>query len=219
MRYWRRVEPGLARLGTVVLYNRALPAVDRSALPPLGAYHAEELNHLLDTLNRPGPALLVAHSMGGLYADLFARLHPERVCGLVLVDASHPQQEHRFEPGMNRFGRWFRGLIAGWDRLFGPGAMTEIARFSSIGAEIAAAPPFPPIPLTVITAGRTPPNWLISSDLWAIHLANQRELASQAPGGRHIVAEASDHHIPVRQPDIIVEAVRDMILQMKKGPA
>ena len=44
---------------------------------------------ILDCLDAvgPGPAIVVAHSLGGLFAAAFAALHPERVRGLVLLAA------------------------------------------------------------------------------------------------------------------------------------
>ncbi|MGC4939292.1 alpha/beta fold hydrolase [Kribbella sp. DT2] len=51
---------------------------------------AEQLFKLLNTVGVPKPWVLVGHSMGGLIVDAFARLWPEQVTGLALVDASDP---------------------------------------------------------------------------------------------------------------------------------
>ena len=217
MGYWRAMEPALAGLGRVLLYDRGLPSEYKAAPPPLGKHHVEQLRRLLAALALPPPYLLVAHSLGGLYADLFARLHPEEIAGLVLVDATHPEQEQRFAPQMNAFGRLFRALLGGWDRLFGPGPFTEVTRMGDIAAELAAAPPFPDIPLTVITAGRTPPAWMISPALWAIHLDNQRELVRLSPQGRQVMAERSGHDVPRAQPEIILAAIEDMLARGDGG--
>lgn len=40
----------------------------------------------------PGPYVLAGHSFGGLYARMYAGLYPEQVVGMVLLDASHPDQ-------------------------------------------------------------------------------------------------------------------------------
>jgi pimeloyl-ACP methyl ester carboxylesterase len=51
---------------------------------------AEQLLKLLETVGVQGPWILVGHSIGGLIVDALARRRPERVAGLVLVDASDP---------------------------------------------------------------------------------------------------------------------------------
>ena len=41
--------------------------------------------------------VLVAHSYGGLIADIAAAKHPEDIAGVVFVDASEPGAEERFD--------------------------------------------------------------------------------------------------------------------------
>ncbi len=41
------------------------------------------------------PYVLVGHSLGGQYVELFARLHPDEVVGVVLVDSRHPEFTQR----------------------------------------------------------------------------------------------------------------------------
>ncbi|MEV8378442.1 alpha/beta hydrolase [Kribbella sp. NPDC056861] len=49
---------------------------------------ADDLTSLLDALNETGPVVLVGHSWGGPIIREFADRHPDRVAGLVFVDAS-----------------------------------------------------------------------------------------------------------------------------------
>jgi len=49
---------------------------------------AGDLDHLLTLAEIEPPHILVAASIGGLTAELFARRYPERVAGLVFVDAA-----------------------------------------------------------------------------------------------------------------------------------
>lgn len=51
---------------------------------------ANQLAKLLDAADVQGPWILVGHSIGGLIVDALARCRPERVAGMVLVDASDP---------------------------------------------------------------------------------------------------------------------------------
>ena len=50
---------------------------------------AEGLRRLLDADRIREPIVVVASSVGGLTAELFARRHPERVAGLVFLDAAN----------------------------------------------------------------------------------------------------------------------------------
>lgn len=209
--YWDRVRPLLAPMGATVGYNRSVPAGYTRDMRDFGAHTVAELRGLLAGLGLAPPYLLVAHSMGGMYANLYPRLFPAEVAGVVLVDSTHPEQERRFEPGGNASTRGLRKMVVWWDRLFGPGAMTEVVHLNAIADEIAAAPPFPDIPLTVITAAKAPPRWQVPAHLWDIHLQNQRELAALSPRGKQVMAQKSDHFVPKRQPELIAQMVREMV--------
>ena len=50
---------------------------------------ASDLGVLQDRAKLAGPFVLVASSIGGLTAEMFARTYPERVAGIVFVDAAN----------------------------------------------------------------------------------------------------------------------------------
>jgi pimeloyl-ACP methyl ester carboxylesterase len=52
----------------------------------------ERLAAVLTELGVDGPVVMVGHSVGGLLARSFTARYPARVSGVVLVDASHPDQ-------------------------------------------------------------------------------------------------------------------------------
>jgi pimeloyl-ACP methyl ester carboxylesterase/protein-S-isoprenylcysteine O-methyltransferase Ste14 len=52
---------------------------------------ARDLAVLQDRASLPAPFLIVASSVGGLNAEMFARRYPERVAGLILLDAGTSQ--------------------------------------------------------------------------------------------------------------------------------
>lgn len=51
---------------------------------------ATETRQVLQQAGVSPPYLLVGHSLGGLYQYVFARLYPQDVAGLVLLDPTHP---------------------------------------------------------------------------------------------------------------------------------
>ena len=56
---------------------------------------ADDLGALLDELSPRTPVILVASSIGGLTAEFFARQHPERIAGLVFLDAANSEAMHQ----------------------------------------------------------------------------------------------------------------------------
>lgn len=92
---WAGVLTGLAPAvqqgWSLFAYNR--PGIGRSEpteRPRDGRQVVADLRELLRQQGLKPPFLLVGHSLGGLYQQLFARTYPGEVCGLVLVDAVYP---------------------------------------------------------------------------------------------------------------------------------
>lgn len=88
---WRPIQEQLARTTRVCSYDRAgILWSEPGPRPRSGAQAVSELATLLEKTGTSGRVILVGHSLGGQFAVQFALTHPERVAGLVLVDASHP---------------------------------------------------------------------------------------------------------------------------------
>jgi pimeloyl-ACP methyl ester carboxylesterase len=84
---WRKVQPEVARFTRACAYDRAgYGFSDPADRPSDGANAVEDLRRLLQRARIGGPIVLVGHSVGGLYAELFAGTYPGDIAGLVLVD-------------------------------------------------------------------------------------------------------------------------------------
>ncbi len=90
---WAVVQEKLAAKGLrSIAYDRAgLGHSDPGPRPRDGRAIVDDLTALLRELGETGPLVLVGHSMGGLMVRLFAVTHPDRVVGVVLVDAVTPE--------------------------------------------------------------------------------------------------------------------------------
>jgi len=94
---WAWVQPEVAKFTRVVSYDRAgLGFSSPSDAPRDAKSTAERLHALLEKAGVPGPYVLAGHSLGGLFVRMFARLYPEEVAGLVLLDSVHPDQRMRW---------------------------------------------------------------------------------------------------------------------------
>jgi pimeloyl-ACP methyl ester carboxylesterase len=108
---WDLVATRLTPHCTVVRFDRpGLGYSEADRRPPTLAREADRIAALADALALPGPYLVLAHSLGAFHAEGFARLFPERVAGLVLVD---PGNEERPRPRPARSARVRAARIGG----------------------------------------------------------------------------------------------------------
>lgn len=93
---WGWIQPETAKFCTVVSYDRAgLGWSEADAAPKTAHLAAQRLHSILRRSHVYPPYVLVGHSMGGLLIRVFADRYPDEVAGMVLVDASHPDQRLR----------------------------------------------------------------------------------------------------------------------------
>src|ERR671937_2717558 len=93
---WGSVIPALVKITQVCLYDRAsMGGRDARPAPRTSATIARELHALLRHEGLAGPYILAGHSIAGYLLRVFASLYPSEVAGMVMVDASHPDQSAR----------------------------------------------------------------------------------------------------------------------------
>ena len=127
---WLMVQPGVAKFARVCSYDRAgYGWSDAGPKPRTSLQIAHELKQLLQAAGENGPYVLVGHSMGGYDIRVYAGQYPSDVVGMVLVDASHEDQQLRapvsirkWQEGELRHPNWrkvryFPQLNLGWTRL------------------------------------------------------------------------------------------------------
>jgi pimeloyl-ACP methyl ester carboxylesterase len=71
--------------------------VSPGPLPRDGEKIAQELKTVLENAGEEGPYILVGHAFGGAYVRIFAGQNPDDICGMVLLESSHPEMLTRFE--------------------------------------------------------------------------------------------------------------------------
>lgn len=217
---WSRVFPAATAISTVLVHDRpGTGASDPPTRPQTGDEVVADLRGLLDAVGLAAPYVLVGHSLGGLHANLFARLVPGVVAGMVLVDASHPDEvERRRAERAPIVIRAINRVFAAVDSARGRSRLSENAFVDDTVRQIRAAGPFPDIPLIVVSGGRKMP--LVPETAFRAHLDGQRDLVALSPQGRQIVAEKSGHFPQIDEPGVVVDAIREIVtVGRRMGPS
>jgi len=245
---WRKVQPEIAKFTRVCSYDRAgLGYSEPSSQPRTSKVIAEELHALLQAASVSPPYVIVGHSMGGYNVRVYTGLYRNEIVGMVLVDASHPDQESRFPAELkNMEGSWHREaqFIAstmpfGIPRLLGlcdDDAVTraadcnwhsareqlaEMSAFPESAAETAQTGSLSDMPLAVLSHDPDKPSSDLPPDLAKptneAWEKMQEELAHLSTRGTQTVAKNSAHYIQIDRPEVVIDAVRNVVEQARQA--
>ena len=208
---WARLYPGIESIGTVLAWNRHGAGASAAPVQPqTGAAVVATARELLAHAGLAPPYLLVGHSLGGLYANLYARLHPREVGAVVLLEATHPRDRDLLKGHESQLATVLGKLLSLPQKLFRANLHSEIDWVDATAREVACAGPFPDVPLTVVTGGSDPPRWLTPPEALRIRRAHQRELSQLSTQGQQVIAQRSGHFPQMTQPDLVLDVLRRM---------
>lgn len=93
---WALVQRAVSKKTQACSFDRAgLGFSDAAIRPSTSRNQSEDLHALLKTAQIRPPYVLVAHSLAGMNARVYADMYPDQVAGMVLVEASHEDQSVR----------------------------------------------------------------------------------------------------------------------------
>lgn len=236
---WGAVAPIVAREAETVTYDRSglgdSPVDDH---PRNLARLASDLVDVVDSLG-DGPLALVGHSWGGPVIRRAAEQRPNRIVGLVLVDVTEETCDLFFGKGAERQTKFAMALTPAIGRLgLLRLASRRFARslpepsasgMRSVDGTAAAArtqqaelrdhivdlqglldrpPVLPEVPVTYISGGHT--TWVERSrrpELIAAH----RRAAEASALGRHVIAPASSHYVPLTDAALVAAEIERIV--------
>lgn len=224
---WKAVAAGLKECCNLLFYNRpgvGLSTRDDTDLNPESA--SARLYKLLKQRQLSPPYILVGHSLGGQYAQAYAKRYPEQVVGLVLVDAlplgiAKPYQEL---PWFTQLGLWVFASKA---------ARQEIANIEPMGKYLMEGPSWYSGPMIRIIA-QSPaqqhkPRGLIKDLLrgviyaenfgvWAIDPEVAEERMSTFYPHAEKQSMPANHRIQEQYPQVVIDAIFSVMAKIAVAP-
>jgi pimeloyl-ACP methyl ester carboxylesterase len=237
---WDSVQRELSRSTRVCSFDRpGLGWSEASPLPRTSANIAKELHTALSNGGETAPYVVVGHSISGLDVRMFQSEFPSEVQGMALVDAVHPEWvAGSVTPGQLRiFGvvnalgptglLRFLGFCGKRPAAQGPPTCGQYVRanYQQVAAgaesarEVESTTGLGNMPLAVIARDSdaalktlTKPEEIREEKDW---VRWQHELAKLSSNTTFIVATGAGHEIPQEKPQVIVDAIREMVGKLR----
>lgn len=236
---WQHVQPTLASVTRTISYDRAglgqsQFAGDRRTCQDC----VQDLATLLQALNVNTPIIFVGHSFGGFIGRLFSHTFPDKVCGLVLLDSPHenvfPELQDIYrtcelpaqditEPDWLTLTRHERAQLL--DPNYPDNILnSEGIRLAECYAQMRAIPNLGDLPITVMSAGKR--RYCrdqgadgvvaeVEAQLERTWREYQTRLLELSTTTTHIIATQSQHYIHEDEPQLVVDAVTNIISQIQ----
>ena len=209
-RDWATIQPAVSTFTRVCSYDHANFGESDKAPVKLQSVDevVDDLHAWLQASGEKGPFILVGHSNSGIYARRFVTRYPREGAGLVFVDSSHEEQALRLHeldpkgPGLDELTAQLGFYVKPGERLkwrtelplIVLGRGTPFERRARDGGDSQ-------------TNRMTAEQFAAWDRMWR---QLQEDLAACSTHGEFRLAEKSGHFIQRDQPELVIQAIRDV---------
>lgn len=218
------------RPGTITVTEQDVVKPSRSSSvsqPTTAKSGMEDLHALLKAANVAPPYVLVGHSYAGLIVRLYASTYPEEVSGLVLIDTLTELLFDYLSSAQQSL--WIR-LNSHYSPEVDKYTIQERIDFLPTFEQVRRASCLKAMPVVILTSdksydfkslislgvlpGDTPLDF--EAVVFKAHLRSQKKLA-ELLHAKQIDYPHAGHYIHLEQPQIVVQAIRDVVGQVRKN--
>lgn len=237
---WGLVQPQVAKFTKVCSYDRASYAWSDPGPEPRGlSTSVGELHRLLEQAKVKPAYVVVGQSWGGRIVRLFAHTYPQEVAGMVLIDtfsegtvevsAEALNLDLREEEEKDRAVNLPLILRDAHTWAAAKKRQPDITRVDEdpsaliISTTASSKTPLGDRPLVVISAGRLSytdedrKNGPSLKERVHAHVKSEAFLATLSRNSRFVVARRSFHQVHLYEPDIVTEAIRQVVIAARSG--
>jgi pimeloyl-ACP methyl ester carboxylesterase len=243
---WALVQDELATTTKVCTYDRAgMGWSDTGPGPRTPKHIADELWALLNNAGLKPPFVMVAHSLAGKNARMFALAHPHSVTGMVLVDArSEYVDANTSKADADAFSAaigtqatvYTVARRIGVARLFGASLADQPLVKNDVATEMVLLQTQPAAVSETVSEGlaraaddATLANSKLGSMPLAVIVASdslqntpnwpaaQKQLSQLSTAGELVIAQNSGHYVQLEQPNVVIDTVRTILARIRNA--
>lgn len=216
---WQKVQPAVAKFSGTFAYDRAgLGKSEPSPHPKSVEAMTSELHALLRAAKIEPPYILVGHSLGGAIIQLYAHTYPAEIAGLVFVDPEDGRLLDKLKAQLptEQWNARQKTLDAMMPK-FSDAQKAELEGSKASGSALSAALPLPDVPVVLLTGTLKDPDFPGNPLEQDLKLALQNEFLANLPHARHVLVPQSRHYIQDDAPDLVIDAIHDVLTQLQKS--
>jgi pimeloyl-ACP methyl ester carboxylesterase len=235
---WGLVQPEVARFSQVCSYDHSGIGWSESGPKDSCSLRVSEVHTALKNAGIKGPYVLVGHSLGGLVARVYAGQYADEVAGMVFVDhAFHPAFPSIAKvplpatPPMTLAPGGGGGIesdpnfskLSSRDRELHIWAMSQTRYQMALQANHEMMPECVAQADAITKEHSHPlgdkPLVGVSTDeaLGPDYVKLQTELLSLSQNSKQIVAEKSGHFVIIDRPDVVIDAIRQVVQSVRSN--
>jgi pimeloyl-ACP methyl ester carboxylesterase len=189
------IQEEISKLTGTFTYNRISIAYSENKNKTRSSLgQVQDLHNLLSKLKIKPPYIIVAHSIAGYNARLFAEKYPGEIKGILFIDCSHENQS-------------FRNVAS--DPEYTELCLDELYTSQNQLRESREKDALRNIPITVLTADYAgTSDYEFMKSYWR---PLQDDLASLSNKSKHILVKDSGHMIQVEHPDLVINEIKALL--------
>ncbi|HEY3707449.1 MAG TPA: alpha/beta hydrolase [Terracidiphilus sp.] len=216
---WDKVAPDVARFTQTFAYDRAGlgksdPATSKKSVDQM----VSELHAALEKSAVKPPYVLVGHSLGGAVVEVYAHRYASQIAGLVLVDPEDGRLLEQLHATLSKADWDARQQML--DKMMdaaSPAQKAELEASKDSGKLVEASLPLPAVPTVLLTGTLKDPGFPGNPLEQDLKMGLHKELLAQNPQVKQVFAPNSRHYIQEDAPDLVLNAIKDVVAQARKG--
>jgi pimeloyl-ACP methyl ester carboxylesterase len=210
---WGKVFTEISADHSVLAFNRrGIGKSSKAKTEQSGETIIKEIHSLISSLNITPPFLLVGHSLGAIFANLYARTYSNDVLGLVFIDGTHPSEIADHKGNKSSFIiELINDTVKSIEKLFDQYKYSEDECISQTVAQIKNAEPFPSVPVAVVSGEKKMP--FVSQEEFTLHQDYQLALLKLSPHSTHYLCNQSSHFPQITEPDKVISVIQSTLTQ------